>query len=479
MTKIGSPTGRHRHPVPDNFNQSHKANARLEQQTSAANRRLEEALKVDGVRVLLWHKHPPAGRVCSCMSGAGSAPSPDAGLSPATNTSKDPSSTAILSPPMSSGDEKQPWSILGVGTDEQPHWRVRSKPNTEGETEADKRTDLNDLANARVGPKRTTDHRYESRLKTGHNIISTEDLVEENDPAAFLASQLGGSPGQTAPPTTFNAFVAGGGNTTANLSNSVSCPVCVSAIYIEAWQPFGGRREVMSFLPSDNFETDGILDLTAKPYVLKLAAGQTLSFTLKLPKVFANAIHANLWNGRTPYIGDEFIPEVYNGTVYVPATPKNLDKLSGSAAPKLFRIKAPAAMTITHFDIVVLLADPAYGQFAPLNATLEQEFLEYMTNTSIEVSASLNPIDTGDLLVDWKFRKTWRITTLTPKFTAGGRALQTVMDIRVVSGQEVFNVLNPFPRPINTGPKTYADNQPGIDDWQGGGYVDDVDGPDQ
>jgi hypothetical protein len=405
MTSIGGKIGRRGFATPDNQGMVRKANARLESQVASDNARLENALAVDGVKMLVWRRRPEGGPVCSCHA----------------DVAKEDRRTAAEAADGPLLGETDGYEIVGHKHPQS----TKAPPITSANFD-------NPLDDIEFAP--TTRAVEGVDPLTGHavdELMFDDESGDEDDVGSAPRNPLG-----------------------SNTAAGVACPVCAGATYRDGWQPSNGHRAVMSFLSVDSFDTEAIIDDSTKPFSAIIEAGQTLQWDVKLPRMFSDVVRCQLWSGKVPLAGDEYRPEVFDGIKWIPATRKNLLRINNDKK-FTFRLIFPKRTIVTHFDCIVILSDLPVGQFPPLNAPYDHEFLEYLTNITIEVGASLH-IRPGDLLSDHKFFKMWRVTNATRKFTAGGRTRSTSLDLRVVTATEALFALHPFDKYEERGVKPFA-----------------------
>lgn len=423
---------------------SQRANARMEHMTAAVNLRSQEAIKVDGVPFILWQRTPSSeagisGRTCSCHGSKQSLP---ASFLPIVVTHDETGSVIedIVDDAVVVDNDQDDYRIVGI-TSNTAKGR-RDLTNQIAKTTQTTRTNINTPVDDETWGTEDEGQDFDS----AHKFAVDDNQHDAMRDFETLEQFLGGS----------DSLAEGGGfGNSISTAGSANCPVCAGATYVEAWQPYGGRRTVFSFLESDTWDSDGELLTNTHPYVLSLKEGQTLNFTLKLPYLFTDVIRVGAWNSRTPIENSDEAPRLVVGGGTTEATPAAILATSGFGDPLRFRLVAPRDMLLTHFDIVVMLRDLPRAQFAPLNAPYEAELLEYMTNMQIECSADVYAAP-GDVISDYKFRKMWRITNSAQRFTSGGASMSSQLDISVLTSYSPQFSLHPFTTPRAQGDNRFA-----------------------
>lgn len=412
--KIGGQGGSRPFLIPDNLGMANRVNQRIESVVASHNLRAQEALKADGVPIIVWHRNDGGGRLCTCTSAAGNK-------MPAAFRGPDPTGPlrGLVNVPEVEESPDDGVDLLGLGGQSMTSSGLEVELGEWGEEEIEA-PDVPTLGKDGEMPSPADD----------------EDVVD-----AYLSGDTSfGTPA-----------VYGSGYTTAE---SVSCPVCAGASYVDSWQPSGGRRVVMAFQESDSFDTNGVIDVESHPNVLALDDGRYLDFAMKLPKYFGSVMRFSAWNGRRELANLPLLIMDQGG--YSTASAKALSAMgAGQGGVKHFRIEAKDRLLLTHVEAVVLLSDMAYAQFPPLNAPLDIENQDYMTSITIEVGANIR-IAPGDLVSDFKMRKMWRVTNVVRKSTAGGRTSVSQVDLQSVPSTDKAFVLHPFYVSVEQGPKMFS-----------------------
>lgn len=413
--KIGGQGGNRPYLVPDNLGMANRVNRRIESVMASHNLRAQEAFKADGVPIIVWHRNDGGGRLCTCTASASNK-------APAAYREADPTGPlhGLVNVPEASEPPDDGVDLLGLGGASMTSSVMDVELGEWGDEEIDG-PDIPILGKEGEMPSPTDD----------------EGIVD-----AFLSGESSfGTPA-----------VYGSGYTTAE---TVSCPVCAGASYVDSWQPNGGRRFVMAFQDSDDFDTNGSIDIDAHPNVLSMDDGRYLDFTIKLPKYFDSVLRISAWNGRKELTDLPVLVMDHGG--FVPASTKALAMMgaNGLGGVKHFRIEAKDRLLLTHVEAVVILSGMAYAQFPPLNAPLDIENQDYMTSITIEVGADIR-IASGDLISDFKMRKMWRVTNVVRKSTAGGRTSVSQVDLQSIPSTDKAFVLHPFYVPIEQGPKMFS-----------------------
>lgn len=439
--RIGNRSGRRPFLTPANKGMTARVNERLEHMVAASNVQAAEAIKVDGVQFLLWQRTPSStagisGRTCSCHGGhapAASAITGDTNHSEVDQVNIDDD----VAPNNNAG-----YRILGLPT-------------------------FNDSATSQVTDPRAkvvTENIHNKGTPIDDDAWNNEDEAQEWDSADKYAVDDNGRDAHR-DFETLRAFLSGGEATAEpgvlgakpTTSVGVACPVCCTATYVEAWQPYGGKRLVFSFLDSDSWESDGFLDTNTAPYTMRLAEGQQLTFRMKLPLYFTSVIRVGMWNGRFPLdsatIGLRLINETTGEDVL--ADPQAVLASSGSGQTLTFSLVAKSDIMLTHFDVVLMLRELPFAQFPTLNTPYELDMLEYMTNIAIECTADTYAAP-GNIVSDFKFRKCWRVTNSVHKFTAGGKSMVLQVDLQAVNSHEPFFALHPFAVPQEQGSDRFS-----------------------
>lgn len=439
--RIGNRSGRRSFLTPSNKGMSPRVIARLEHMVAASNVQAAEAIRVDGVQFLLWQRTPSSsagisGRTCSCHGGhapAASAITGDTNHSEVDTVNIDDN----VAPDNNSG-----YRILGLPTFSSEATSQATDPRAKVvvETLQNKGTPIDDEA------WNNEDDAHEGDSADKYAVDENQRDVHSDFEA--LRDFLSGGEATAEPSVLGMSY---------NTANSVSCPVCCTATYVEAWQPYGGRRMVFSFLETDEWESEGFLDTSTAPYTMQLAKGQLLTFRMKLPMYFTSVVRVGMWNGRFPLDSATIGLNIVNETTgeKTLADPQAVLGTSGTGQTLTFELEAKSDIILTHFDVVLMLRELPFAQFPTLNTPYELDMLEYMTNIAIECTADTYAAP-GNIISDFKFRKCWRVTNSVHKFTAGGKSMVLQLDLQAVNSHEPFFALHPFTVPQEQGPDRFS-----------------------
>jgi hypothetical protein len=416
--------------TPENKGMGNLANKRLEHTVAAANTQHEQALRVDGVPTIFWRRASPAGRVCSCSLCN----------NPISGAHDDTDDDIVLFDISSTDGQLSDYEILGTATKE-PH-----KGSIFKSAQVD-RKDSSLISSTQINDDQWIfegGHETESRYKLGDNDEGNEDPFQDADI-----------------PFSIEGKIASPASGPALKGDAIKCPVCVGAGYVDSWSPHGGYRHVMAFLDDDVYSTNGNLKINTRPNILTLEPGEYLEFTVGLPAYTVALLECRLYDYRDRLEG--LTVETGPG-VYLPASEAEvLDKVGDETVSVKFRYVAESKVSITHFEMIGLLSDLTCTQFPTITIPYEREFVEFNTTASVEVGASV-PVKPGEIVCDYKHKRTWRVTTSAPKLTAEGRTLFNTVELRLVHSLEVYAALNVFEKADDYGSSFYRRVN---EKWQG------------
>lgn len=414
--KIGDQRGRRPFLAPNNQGMSGRANARLEHTVAAANLQHEAALRIDGVRILVWRAVSPARFPCTCSKST--QPKPLIATS----------GNLVTSPPDNLASGLGDFSILPG----QSRANYSNAGSIRLQSSGVQNEDWLPLAGG-VGEEKTSNIGQDGWPDPFEDIeVAEEDGLFPSDKSDSLDS-----------------FIRG---------DMVKCGVCAGSGYTDGWKALGGQRSVMAFLPEEAFESDGEIDTRSKPNVLKLEPGEKVQFTLSIPLWHDGLLYSGFSNNDNRVALEA---EMLLDNVWVPL---NLLQLRGVSDVATIRLVSENLTKITHFEAIFALGNPTMSQFPTVSIPFEREYLDFNTNVSIELSAQADA-NPGDVIIDWKHRRAWRIMNITRKSTAEGRSLPPVIDLRMLHRNEVQSVLNFFTGPTDSAEKRFAGRN---DKWQGG-----------
>ena len=421
----------------ESYGMGGRANTRLEHHVAQANERAETAIRVDGVQAIIWNRILLGSIPCLCRH-SGKKASKGSGL-------------GGLNP-----GEANEYSPVGLVDDGAGNSGRRSIKGLNPEVD-----------NSYPANKDVPGEDDESWIFNGDNPAVTENKLRQDGEGNTVMDPRAINGDDDLPKDGSDLF---SDIPTFLTSEAVACPVCLGSGYVDSWQMVGGRRKVMSFLDSDDFDTNGSFDSSAAPPQLRLDQGQYLNWKMKVPRLFDRMVRSSLCITENPHFLSlrGVHPSVKIGGTFLPATPQNMARLENNASAHdgrlEFKFVAPQRMTLTHFEMTMLSGDPFYMQMPNVSMPYEREFLEFNTNIAVEMSgrARVNP---GDVICDSKYQSAWRVTNVVPRTTAGGKALVNQIDLRLVHSSEIYGKLNPWYTPAQGVSKLYR----GINEEKQGG----------
>lgn len=234
----------------------------------------------------------------------------------------------------------------------------------------------------------------------------------------------------------------------------ISCPVCLSSGMIDAWQLHGGLRLVFDTSEARYFRPSGVdINYTNKPNVISFADPEEVSgsvysqvvWAFNPPLLWNSVPRFAVWNGA-----DQVDTEAYSlnvtvdGTTLYPASEIDglADIFDGHSVSLL--LKPRTAFDFTHVELVFSFMDWQRGQLPEVPQAYEEEFLDWQQTLSTEVPPD-TAIKEGDYLCETKYLKTWKISGVNRKETAGKTVFGLSVDLKALQSYEMMcRVLNLF-----------------------------------
>jgi len=220
----------------------------------------------------------------------------------------------------------------------------------------------------------------------------------------------------------------------------IDCPICLGTGYIDAWNVHGGKRFVFDTTNAYEFYCEGInVNDNANPNIMiaEDASNAKVFWQFKLPLVWDRILRINVYNGIEiiPAYKYRWVLKDSNAIVQE-VTPKNLEALNNSGSNlQLSLTLKELGLQITHAEIVFAFSEPRRAQIPEIQQGYEQEFLDWNVNLSVELPPDLQ-ISEGDYLTESKYKRVWKVSTLTRKSTAGGVTYGLSADLRALHSFE-------------------------------------------
>jgi hypothetical protein len=378
--------------IPNNRGMADRANKQLEGYAFMKAEQFTTALGVDAPYFYFWH-NGEGSIPCSC-SAAPRGPNSDIDIGGMTKT----------------------------GSTEQSPSR---KPEFEFiDTDYGKES-IDELFGNPVGNK--TRASLKDKLLTNDYQDPTEDFNEFDDDIRDIEGPEE-SPGITGFDDPLNLFS----------DKVIDCPICLASGYIDTWSPHGGKRFVFETSNAYDFYCEGI-DINDKhnPTLLTSDKAGKVFWQFQLPLVWDRILRVNLYNGVNliaPYLYNWVFTDSTNAAF--PMTVDNLDaKNNDGDVIKMMVTFAEQGIEFTHAEIIFAYSEARKAQIPEVAQGYEQEFLDWNVTLTVELPPDLQ-ISEGDYLTESKYRKVWKVSTLTKKMTAAGTVYGLSADLRALHSFE-------------------------------------------
>jgi hypothetical protein len=415
----GTPSGNRSYITPKNSGMANRDETRLEHLVAAQNAQHAEAIKVDGVPIILWKAVKSSSLLCTCVNK---------------------STPASTLPYLDDGRPRDPNqatdTMLGayanIGFDEINHTSVDYADPSESRTISAK-TRIESFTDDAVIPNHS-----EYQL-----IIDDETYLEEDYPDGLMDdADLNAHVDETmAEPDVGgnfdNRLVQG--NAFAS-SDEVKCGVCYGTSYANGRFNYRGQRVVLDVTHKQlGFVSHSGIENPSRPVGVAFPSGGAVVWETMLPMYFKDILRVQCWNNTDPISNAGLTWETLTGALTGNAS--NLSRLNGVGGTTRLTYTAPAGTTITHVEIIYQLGDDLLAQIPQITVPYEHEYVDYNVNIQIEVGADAN-IEAGDVLCDKKHGRAWRVTEVTQKATSYGRGFGIVAGCRSVFKFEIYGQMN-------------------------------------
>ena len=239
-------------------------------------------------------------------------------------------------------------------------------------------------------------------------------------------------------------------------AKQIDCSICFGSGYIDAWNIHGGKRCVFDTTNAYDFycERVDIVESKSQPNAMvALNDRASIYWSIKLPFVWDRILRINVYNGTDPIPAYKYSWKMQtpDNTISV-VNEQNLEALNSTGYPiKLVLLLKETGLQITHAEIVFAFSEARRAQIPEIQQGYEQEFLDWNVSLSVELPPDLQ-ISEGDYLTESKFRKIWKVSTITRKLTAGGTVYGLSADLRALhSFEKDFKLLSLFQTNYFTG----------------------------
>lgn len=418
-TRIGSRrsiSGRKSTPA-NNRALTNGAQLRINELVSRANDRHANALAVDGVEFLLWRKQK-AGAFCTCY-GENQRDSSVATV----QDNEDGAPTTIDD--LAENDSTK-FGIVSLRDDQ------RAEKEAEGYGEKIYRfsDDAGAVEDAYVDADAEFDAPDEFGSEEVDEYLASYAAAQAPDEAARLNRSAA-------------AILLGGKNT--------PCGICFSTGWTEGYQLQNGRRYT---LDATNVEDAGgfSIDIGSRPNLFSGYTGTPAAvFTLDLPKYFKKCLIVRVFNNLQLAVGLKVEVQWPSSGTWVPLTAHglNMRRNMDNRATKIRVLVNPDYpqeynTVFTHVEIVLEYTVRPVGQMPNIESAETWELLEATTQTNIEWPATIGDMEFGSIVVDGKYKRAWRIISVTPQRTARGQVFSVETAAQKLQLFEPVALLNLF-----------------------------------
>lgn len=389
---------------PANKGMASIAQQRINHVVGQANAKHAEALKVEGMELLIWLRQR-SGSYCTCQQLGASPHEHDL---PVDLEANDPTvETPVF--------EVKSYGVLNSSPTE-----TNFLSNNKLSTLSKKLTPTN---------KDAVNYASDEQLDSLLQGIDLNEFVSPNE-AALMRQPEGG----------FN-----GGDKTR-------CGICFGTGFISGYQLFNGQRFILDASASQRISLHGS-ELDSAVYPNRFTAPRQddvyVSWEIEIPTFFSRALSVHVRNNTSIAPGAIIEARVLNSAMpWTPFTVEFLNSRKGQPTVLQVRVKpqigsATAPMLeFTHVEFVLQLAEFPYGQMPDLSKSINMDLFDVLASQNFEIGANVIGLDRECVFVENKYGYAWKISDCTRKFTQAGQTFNWEGTARVVQNYEPLYLLN-------------------------------------
>jgi hypothetical protein len=411
----GSP-GRAHGIIPSNAGIAHAAQDRIDLLTSAASRRIAEAISIDAVQLFVFSSKRH-GIQCGCETVPSEHVEPQTPINPyVLGESEDKTDD------LDATGSKLRVRVRDVSADDHHRAMQRSYRPDHNYSEADI-FDEEPIPPA-TSTTGSTDPYVEDSLSTGpyegpmHDGRHAGEYDHETSDTTSdeygeeLISQYDTEPWNVDSILNDNAYVIG---------SSQTCPICFGTGLLGGYDLLGGTRLILSSVNATNAPVLGP-DVSVSPPAYNLAPGEYVEWGgLNCPNYFKFA-WASSYDGRhNSEVTIRYTLD--NGTTWKAiAQLENDNQVNLTALIIRATNETTHDVGLTHVD-VTLIHNVVRGQLTNFNQTAGHDRAIRGDGLEISFPPELGKVDRNALVAENKHRLMWRVTTVTPVETAKGQVI--------------------------------------------------------
>lgn len=224
--------------------------------------------------------------------------------------------------------------------------------------------------------------------------------------------------------------------------STVSCPICLGRGYVDTLGIYNGQRTILH-VGSPNIDIEGAEIIEDQPLRLRHYSGTRSSVTwagVIIPPMWKHLIRITLFDmGRIVTADRAKVSYIHSSApdTKVPLTHESLTALKNSGNLNLdHRIDIVVegikdGVDFTHFEILYSIGNIVKIQVPEIEVPRQEEFIDWNLNVTFEMSPSIT-IRENSYVVEGKYNRIWKVSSLTRKVTAGGKGYAYQVNARAL-----------------------------------------------
>lgn len=256
------------------------------------------------------------------------------------------------------------------------------------------------------------------------------------------------------------------GNSSTHLFSSgmVACPICFGAGFVDTWRLYNGERILLDASNRYNIEiyNDVDIDETAQPAVYSIRERSWLEWTnVDFPLSWNHLLRLAVFNrgklvspdSYNLYFEHRAQPGVRNRLTYEALRALNNGPLLRNSNKLKIIIESNLgmneALVFTHVEIMLHLGEATRIQVPEMDVPNEDEFVDWNLNATFELPSDID-IRENSYIVEGKYRRVWKVSTVNRKVTARGKSFGYSVGARAIhSFERQFVLMNVLGKPID------------------------------
>jgi len=248
-------------------------------------------------------------------------------------------------------------------------------------------------------------------------------------------------------------------STTGNSTPLISCPICFGYGTMDSLELYNGFRILLDASTKYDLDLNGSDIEGTQPATFSLYETDSVIWNnVGFPTQWNKVLRVTMFNKGAVVSDSDY--SLYFVHPSAPATmnPCNQIDLQAMNNSSLFLTSNVVALHVvsnvdklmfTHIEILFQLGDTVRVQLPDIEMANDSEYADWNLNSTFELSSHIQLKDSS-YIVEGKYRRVWKVTSLNRKLTAAGKSLGYSASVRALHSMEkAFALLNVFGEPID------------------------------